>query len=248
MPSFDGLARATGLLDREGLQLVGALQALGRQQIVDLVRLAAQADHQRGVEVHVGGVAAEHAAEEFDGLAGGAHATARAVGDRDDAVDVRILGEDSSVKCLAIMRDDVRGAVHAGDDPDVVARRDAAVGAVVALERRGFGDELGGVVIGTERVVALEAVAHAEVVHVDVLAGADGAGGEADDLVVAADRIALLDVVGGDLVPGGHGHGRADVLLDDLGACGEIDARDDHIVGGIEADDQIGGLQHGVLP
>ncbi len=38
----DGLLRAAGFLDGEGLQLLRALQPLGSQQIVDLVGLATQ--------------------------------------------------------------------------------------------------------------------------------------------------------------------------------------------------------------
>ena len=191
-------------------------------------------------------VAAEHAAQQFDRLARRAHATARSVRDRHDAVDVRVVGQDLVGEVTRDHPRDVGRAVHARQDANVVARRDAAVGAVVALEHRGVGDEVGRTVVGAERVVALEG-AHAEVVHVDMLARADRTGREADDLVVAADGLAFLDVVGRDLVTRGDGGRGADVLLRDFGAGRQVDAGDDHVVGGIEADDQIGGLQHGVL-
>src|SRR5262249_9107073 len=98
-----------------------------------------------------------------------------------------------------------RRTVHRADDGDVVARPVAEVigltrAAVVAQEcavfgrRRERGRDLGGV-----GVVALEGP-ELDVVDVDVLTGGDVAAGEADDLAVLADRVALPDRGQGELV------------------------------------------------
>ena len=62
---------------------------LRAEQRADLVRLAAEADHQHAGEVGVPRVAAERAAQELHAVAVGVHAAAGAVRQRDDAVDVR---------------------------------------------------------------------------------------------------------------------------------------------------------------
>jgi hypothetical protein len=81
---------------------------------------------------------------------------------------------------------------------------------------------------------------------VHVLTGLDVARGEADDLVVAPHRLALLHLAHRDLVPGGDlAPDREVAFLDQRGARGELDTRDDDVVCGIEADGEVGGLQHG---
>jgi len=86
-----GLLGAAGFLDGEGLQLFRALQALRSQQVVDLVCLATQTDHQRGMEVRVDRVTRQHAAQQFHRFAFGTHAAAGLVMDRHHAVHVRVL-------------------------------------------------------------------------------------------------------------------------------------------------------------
>src|SRR6185312_16465255 len=92
-------------------------------------------------------------------------------------------------------------------------------------------------------------ISHRHVVHVDVLARRDVLRGEADDLVVAPHRLPGLHRPHSDLVAGGHARRDGHVaFLDERGAGGELDARDDDVVGGIQADGEIGGLQHGEPP
>ena len=141
-------------------------------------------------------------------------------------------------------------AVHAGEDADVVARRDAAVGAHDALEGRRLARRTSvSFTSDAKGVVALE-VAHRQVVHVHVLAGLDVARGEADDLVVAPHRLALRDVAHRELVAGRDAcTDRAHVFfLDQRVPVGELDARDDDVVVGVQADGEVGGLQHGAYP
>jgi hypothetical protein len=79
----------------------------------------------------------------------------------------------------------------------------------------------------------------------DVVAGFDVAGGEADDLVVAMRGLAFCDIAHRDLVAGGDRDDRAHVFLGDERAGGDLDARDDDVVLGVQADGQVGGLEHG---
>ncbi len=90
----------------------------------------------------------------------------------------------------------------AGQDADVVAGGDAAVGPADAHGSRGGRVRAGRAGVDARGVVLGE-VAHAAVVHVDVLAGRDVGGGEADDLAVAPDRLAERDGPHRDLVAGG---------------------------------------------
>src|SRR5439155_13425540 len=109
-------------------------------------------------------------------------------------------------------------AVDGAEDGDVVAGAVAPVAAVVAQERarrartvtkRCFRH------LAAKRIVALEGVS-ADVVDVDVAAGRDVLAGEADDLPVLVDRLALPDVAQGELVaevdPAAQAQGAAVVL------------------------------------
>src|SRR5262249_29509607 len=121
--------------------------------------------------------------------------------DGDDAVDVGVAAQEAGVADpLGDVLVGAGRAVDGADDGDVVARAVAPVAAVVAHP----GALPGGRgrrrrTRGAEGVVALEGVGR-DVVDVDVVAGGDVRGGEADDLAVLADRLALADGAQGDLV------------------------------------------------
>ena len=189
-------------------------------------------------------VASHGAPEHIDRLAVGVHAAAGLVGEGDDAVDVGV-GIQSVFEVPRHLPRHGGRAVDAGENADVVARCDAPVGTYDALEGRRLGDEFRRRHQLAKGVVALE-VAHRHVLHMHVFAGKDVARGEADDLVVAPHRLSLLHFAHRDLVPGGNLALDRDVaFLDQRGARRELDARDDDVVGGIESDGEIGGLQHG---
>ena len=160
----------------------------------------------------MGGVADEDAAEEVGGFAVLGHAAAGAVGDGDDAVDVGIGAEDFGGEVGGDAAGDGGGTVDGGEDADVVAGGDAAVGADDALEGCGSVEEFGGMGFGADGVVALE-VAGDEVVGVDEFSDGDGLGGEADDLVELMDGLSGGDGAHGELVAGG-----------DVGERGEVQA------------------------
>ena len=234
----DGLAAAAHGLDVHRLQAAG--EALFLHQAADLVHLAAQTEDDDVGKVGVAGVAGEGAAEQTQRLVLG-HAAAGLVGQRDDAIDVGeigqriVAGERVAAEHVGDDAGDVGRTVHAGQDADVVARGDLAVGAADALEGGGGFDEIGWAGIDAVGVILGE-IAHLAVVDVHVLARCDGGGGETDDLAVAADRFARGDGSDRDLVAGGNALGRADVIADrragQQGGAGDHDA-----VLGVQAND-----------
>ena len=189
----DGLPRAAGLLDVEGMQLRPGREALLLEHAVDLVGLAAEADHHHRGEVRVARIAAEGAAQHLQRLAVAGGGAAGAVRQRDHAVDVREARERGWIGVAAEVVGDRprhrRRAVDRGQDADVVARRDPAVGADDAVEGRALDGVVGRLGAARRRVVARES-RELEVVRVDVLPRRDRLLGAADDLVVAAHRIA----------------------------------------------------------
>ena len=225
----DRLCRAAGVLDRERAQQRALGQVLRAEQRADLVRLAAQAHDQHTGEVRVPRVAAERAAQQLHAFAVRVHAAAGAVRQRDDAVDARECGQRRAAEIVGDAARDRRRAIDRRQDADVVARRDATVIADDALERRRRLHVLRGLGVGAERVVAVER-AHREVVQVDVLAGRDVPACEADDLVVALDRLALRDRARRDLVAGRHEPRDGDFLVDERAAADQLASRDDDVV------------------
>ena len=186
---------------------------------LDLVGLAAEAEEEDAGEVGVVGVADEDAAEEVGGFAVFGHAAAGAVSDGDDAVDVGVGAEDFGGEVGGDAAGDSGGAVDGGEDADVVACADAAVGADDALKGSGWIEEFGGLRVGADGVVALE-VTGDEVVGVDEFADGDGLGGEANDLVELTDGLPCRDRADGQFVPGGNiGRGREAQTIERL-ACG----------------------------
>src|SRR5260221_1163267 len=94
-------------------------------------------------------------------------------------------------------------AIDRSQDPQIVARRHPTVRAHNPLETStlAIGHVLGPPRIDTKGIVAVE-IAHRQIVRVDMLAGPDRLGGEAEDLAVFAHRLARRDRAGRDLVAG----------------------------------------------
>ena len=118
----DRLRRAAGVLDRERAQQRAFLELLGAEQRADLVRLAAEPDHQHAGEVGVARVAAERAPQDLHALALRVHAAAGAVRQRDDAVDVRISGEALAREVVG----DARAQRWPSSSPSTGCRRNCA--------------------------------------------------------------------------------------------------------------------------
>lgn len=188
-------------LDGKGAQLRTRLQALGFQQGFDLVGFAAQADDQHGSEVGVDGVPGQGAAQQAQGFTARVHCAAGTVGQGDHTVDIRVVGQHLGVNVTAEMVGHGPGhgcrTVHRGENADVVAGSDTAIGAHDALELRGAAWQAAG--IDTKRVVAGK-IAHLHVVHVHMVASVDRLGRKPDDLPVTAQRLALRHRLGGELV------------------------------------------------
>ena len=238
----DRLPGAAEVLDVHGLEQRPALDLVGLEQEVDLVDLAAQADHQHAGEVRVAGIAPQGALQVVVAFARIRHAAAGRMGDRHHAVDIRELLQHAGA--LEMRGDHPAGggrAVHRRQDADVVAGADLAIGAAEALEGRALGlrQHRGRLGVGAEGVVALE-IAHGAVLDMDVLAGADRLGGEADDLVVAADRLARRDRPGRHLVAGRDVAGGGHPLLRDRRARRDVGAGENDVVVAVQADEEAG--------
>src|SRR6185503_1406564 len=67
------------------------------------------------------------------------------------------------------------------------------------------------------------------------------------DLVIAVGGLAFGDVAHRDLVAGRDRDDGAHALLRDERSGRDLDARDDDVVLGVQADGQVGGLEHGNL-
>ena len=233
--ALDGLARSARRLDRHGAEHLVLFQVVILDQIGNLHHLAAEADHQRADQVGVLGIApfgTLHHLEAFRAAAG--HAAAGSHDEGHDAVDVGIVVEHAGA--VEGVGDETRhrgGAVHAGQDADVVAGADLAVLAAIALEGAPLferqhmlrGGGLGEVVVAGE-------VVDAAIVLVDEFARPDRRSGEADDLAELEDGFALGDRPGRHLVALGHARNRDDPLG---GRAGQdrIDGND-HVVGGVQ--------------
>jgi hypothetical protein len=142
---FDGAAGAAGLLDGHVAERLGAAQAAAAHEVGHLHDLAAQAHEKDAGEVGVAGIALEGAEQRLVAFVLSAHAAAGAVDDGDDAVDGGIAAEPRLA--LAGLGDEAAPrsrAVHGGEDAQVVAGADLAVGTAVAQEVPRLGDGAAG--------------------------------------------------------------------------------------------------------
>ena len=244
---FDRLAGAADLLDVHRAQASGELLLL--HQAADLVHLAAEAEHDHVREIHVPRVTAERAAQQRQRLVL-RHAAAGLVRQRDHAVDIRKIGQRIVAGERIFLEDvgdeagDMRAAIHRGEDADIVARGDAAIGAANALERCRQIKIRRRLDVDAARIVLGE-IAHAAVLRVHMLARRNRLGGKADDLAVALDRFADRNRLDRNLVPGRNPLGRGDAVGHHH-ARRQARARDQHAVVGMQANDGCWG--HGDLP
>jgi hypothetical protein len=92
---LDRLACAAGVLDRHGAERVAFGDAVFLLHPADLEDLASEPDQQDAGDVRIRGVAPLGALERLEAFALRGDAAAGAVDQRDDAVDLRIVGENS---------------------------------------------------------------------------------------------------------------------------------------------------------
>ncbi len=218
-------------------------EPLVADEAFDLVDLAAEAEEDPAGDVGVARDAREDTLEEAGGLVVG-HGAAALVGEGDDAVHAwEVAGEVGSLEAIGDVAGDGGGAVHGGDDAEIVAGACAAVRARETLEGAGLirasggeGDDL-----GADVGVALEG-AGLDVLEVDVIAGADGAACEADGLAVLADGGTVGDVAKGELVAAANvgAEGDGAVIPMEGGAGLEVGLGDGHVVLRAEPDGDLG--------
>ena len=169
------------------------------------------------------------------------HAAAGLVGQRDHAVDIReigqriVAGEWILLEHVGDDAGDMGAAIHRGEDADIVARRHPAVGAANALEGRGQIEIRHRLDVDAVGIVLGE-IAHAAVLRVDVLARRNRHRRKADDLAVAAYRLAHGDRLDRDLVAGRNPLDRGDAVGHHH-ARRQARARDQHAVVRMQAND-----------
>ena len=177
------------------------------------------------------------------------HAAAGLVRQRHHAIDIREIGQRIVAGERILLEDvgdharDMRAAIHAGENADVVARRDPPVGTANALEcrrqieiRRRLDVDAACIVLGE--------IAHADVLHVNMLARRNRLGRKADDLAVTPDRLTDRDWLHRHLVAGRNPLGRRDAF-GHLRARQQARARNHHAVVRMQPNDGCWG--HGGL-
>ncbi len=175
----------------------------GQVQLGDLVDLTAEPDDDDPPEVRMVGITGQGATEQLEPFAVGGEATAGLVGDGHDTVDAGVRGEHA--RRPHPFRHQLRhrgGAVDGGDDADVVACRDTAVGTDDALERLRL-DRVGRR-NASGRDPRVAGIGEADVMDMDMVAGRDRGGRVTDHLPVFQHRRALGDRDRGDFVSGRH--------------------------------------------
>ena len=238
---FHRQARAARVLDVEDLEGVALAQAAVRQPGVELVRLAAQPHHHHTPEIGVCGVTGQRALEQLHAQALRVHATAGAVGQCDDTVHIREVGQRTGVAARGkVVGNGACGggrAVHARQHPNVVARGHTSIAALVTHEGGVLAHRLGLDVL-SDGVVALEVAflgAHEQVVCVHMLTRRDGLRCKTNDLVVTPHRLARRQGTGGDFVAGGYqafdGHALHRAAAHELTACNH------DVVGGVQSNE-----------
>ena len=140
------------------------------------------------------GIATQHALKIGIALRFHVDCAARAVGQRDHAVDIVVSGQAAAIEPVRNGARDCRRAVYRCDDADVVACADESVRTNITLERSPL-------VLRKQRrrarilreMMRYAALLHAETLQVDMIAGFDRRCRNTDDLAVFQDGPRLMD-------------------------------------------------------
>lgn len=194
-------ADAAGLLDGEVLEhgVIGELQCV--DEGAHLQHLAAQPQHEDAAEVRVLCVTAKGALQRLRALRLEHEAAAGGVREGHDAVDVLVGLQHAGWELRGDHPGSAGGAVHRGDDADVVAGADATVRTPVAEERRPLAGRRRLFVMHPAELARALRIVHAHVVGVHMGTGADAHRRHADRLPVLADLRSGFDVDECHLVP-----------------------------------------------
>jgi hypothetical protein len=162
----------------------------------DLENFAAQPDHHHPGDIGIARIAPLRALEDVESLAFRGHATAGAVNQCDDAIDIGIVREQT--RSLDLFGDKARhrrGTIHAGQNAQIVAGSRLAIGAAIAFESRlfAFGENCLRLGPFAEMIVAGKFV-HDDIVLMHPFADFDRLRGKADDLAEFGDRRPGMDV------------------------------------------------------
>ena len=178
---------------------------------LDLVHLAAQADHHISADIRMARNAGQHALQQLVRVAGLKGATAF-MREGNHAIDVGPVAVE--IGPLKAIRDVMRnggGAINAGDDCQVVARAHPAIRPGIALEKAHLA---GGIIsdgpgIDAELIIPAK-VFHRQVMRVYVFAGGDASIGEANNLAIFPHGCAIADFAKSNLMAGWNIFGGGD--------------------------------------
>ena len=233
---LDGLAGATGFLHHEGLQAVADIKPLFLHQPLDLVALAAETNDQRTGQIGMTRVAGHGPPQQIHRLAGHFHATAGAVRECADAVDVRIFRQTLRRKVFSDLVRHCRRAVHCRQHTEVIARGHLAVGTDNAHETGTIrlGKHLLRLIVTRVGVIAIK-FAEFKVVRMHVGAGRNVRRCKTDGHRVFEDGFAHLDRPRGDLVPRRHLAFRGKAAIE-FGTDGDVTTGNQHVVDLVQPD------------
>ena len=130
-----GLFRAACFLNGHGAERVAFDDVVRLFPAADLEAFAAKAYHQDACHIRVGGVAPLRAFQDLIALALHVDGATTALHERDDAINGGIIFEE--VRAVDLLRDEAgdRGrAIYRGENRDVIAGADRAIGAAKAFE------------------------------------------------------------------------------------------------------------------
>src|SRR3984885_4416573 len=156
------------------------------------------------------GVTDKDAAEEIGWFAVFCHTAAGAVGNCDDAIDVRVSAQNLRREVSGDTARDRGRAVDSGEDADIVAGGDAAVGSDNALKGGGGVDQRCGLGFRADGVIAVK-ITGDQIMAVNEFADGDRLGGKTNDLIELTDRLTGGDGVNRQLMARSDIHARSQV-------------------------------------
>ena len=206
-PQLDTAAQPAHLLNVHRLEQRSRRQPVSLDQPVDLHHLAAQPRQQHPAHIGIARIAPQRALQHLEARAITAHRAAGAMHKRHNPVDIGIIRQ---LVRREMRRDLARGggrAVHRRQHRDIVARANAATGAVIALKRVLRGRRGHGAQVGAKFIFGIDR-AKLQVVRVHMRPLGNVFGGIADQVGVFAHRFTLGNRLRRHLVAARDQHGR----------------------------------------
>ena len=233
--TLHGQRSATGILNRERLQIGSSAQALSLDPGRNLIGFTPQTNHQNRCKVRMTGISCQRSSQQTQALTLGVDRTTCPVGQRDDAIDIRVgcegVREYVTTEPVGNRAGHGGGTVHRCQNTDVVARGHTAVRPNNAEKgrRRLCHHRFTGICCSDRSGVTLER-AHRQIVNVNMLASPNRLRCEANDLAVTAHCFTHLDVAHRHFVTRRNESCNHQILVRKLIAGHQLTSRDDHVI------------------